>query len=213
MGQKVNPRVMRIGINGKDWDSVFCESKYAYAESIKKDFLIRSYVDKHFKAAKISELRVEKISNSYKLTIFAAKLSALTGKNMEIVEDLKKYITRVTNADAVIINFSEVKKPDTDAKLVAMSIAKQIETRANPKRAMKRAAQLATKSGGVKGVKVEISGRLGGVEIARSEKFHSGRIPLHTLSADIDYAHEEAKTVYGMIGVKVWICKGLKLAV
>lgn len=205
MGQKVNPIGIRLGIT-KPYSSVWYASTANFPANIKSDFEVRKYLNNELKNASVSKIVIDRPAKSIRVTIHTARPGIVIGKKGEDVEKLRKKITEIAGVPAQV-NISEVRKPDLDAKLVADSIASQLERRVMFRRAMKKAIQNAMRVG-AKGIKVEVSGRLGGAEIARSEWLREGRVPLHTLRADIDYALSEAVTTYGVIGVKVWIFKG-----
>ena len=206
MGQKVNPNGMRIGIN-KTWNSFWIADKKDMAKFIKEDDTIRKYVLKNYKSAGISSVKIERGGDSVTITIETGKPGVLIGQKGAGVEALRKTLEKMSSAKRVNVNIKEVKNVDLDAKLVAESIALQLEKRAQFRRVMKAAMQRTMRAGAV-GIKTMVSGRLDGAEIARSEHYHEGSIPLQTLRADIDYAHVEANTTFGVIGVKVWIYKG-----
>ncbi|XBC37604.1 MAG: 30S ribosomal protein S3 [Buchnera aphidicola (Meitanaphis microgallis)] len=205
MGQKVHPNGMRLGII-KHWNSVWFSSTRHFADTLNSDFKVREFLKKKLCKASISRIVIERPSKSVRITIYSARPGIVIGKKGEDVEKLRLAITNITGVPAQI-NISEVRKPELDAKLVADNITSQLERRVMFRRAMKRSVQNAMRQG-AKGIKIEISGRLGGVEIARREWYREGRVPLHTLRADIDYNLSEAYTTYGVIGVKVWIFKG-----
>ncbi len=206
MGQKVNPNGMRIGIN-KTWNSFWYTDKKNIAKNIKEDNVIRNYILKEYKSCAISSVLIERTNDSITVTITTAKPGILIGQKGAGVEALKKNVEKLTNAKKVNVNIVEQKNPDLDAKLVAESIASQLEKRAQFRRVMKSAMQRVMRAGAV-GVKTMVSGRLDGAEIARSEHYHEGSLPLHTIRANIDYACTEAHTTFGVLGVKVWINKG-----
>ncbi len=206
MGQKVNPNGMRLGIN-KTWNSFWYADKKDLAKSIKEDNVIRTYILKEYKSCAISNVLIERTENAVTVNIYTGKPGVLIGQKGAGVEALKKNVEKLSSAKRVNVNIIEVKNQDLDAKLVAESIAAQLEKRAQHKRVMKSAIQRAMRAGAV-GCKVMVSGRLGGAEIARSEHDHEGSLPLHTLRTNIDYACVEAHTTYGVLGVKVWINKG-----
>lgn len=205
MGQKVHPIGIRLGIT-KPYASVWYAPTSTFAANIKSDFEVRSFLQKELRNASVSKIVIDRPAKSIRVTIHTARPGIVIGKKGEDVEKLRKKIASLAGVPAQV-NISEVRKPDLDAKLVADSIASQLERRVMFRRAMKKAIQNAMRVG-AKGIKVEVSGRLGGAEIARSEWLRDGRVPLHTLRADIDYAVSEAITTYGVIGVKVWIFKG-----
>ncbi len=203
MGQKVNPVGYRLGVN-KDWDSRWY-SKKDYAELVNKDIKIREYILKSLKDASISSVIIERKKSKTEVTIRTAKPGVIIGRGGEDIEKLRKAVSRLVNEE-VFINIVEEKNPNLNAKLVADNIAMQIENRAPFRAAQKRAIRDTMKAG-AKGIKTLVSGRLNGVEMARSEGYTEGTVPLHTIRADIDYAQSEANTTYGKIGVKVWIYK------
>ncbi len=205
MGQKVNPIGIRLGIT-KPYASTWFANGESFADNIKSDAQVRKFLSAELKNASVSKIVIDRPAKSIRVTIHTARPGIVIGKKGEDVEKLRKQIAKIAGVPAQV-NISEVRKPDLDAKLVADSIASQLERRVMFRRAMKKAIQNAMRVG-AKGIKVEVSGRLGGAEIARSEWLREGRVPLHTLRADIDYALSEAVTTYGVIGVKVWIFKG-----
>jgi small subunit ribosomal protein S3 len=204
MGQKVNPIGIRLGIN-KDWNSKWFASKN-YAQLLNQDINLRKYLKKKLMAAAVSRIQIERPANNAIVTIHAARPGVLIGKKGGGIESLRADISAKLGVP-VHLNVEEVRKPELDSTLVAEGIAQQLEQRVMFRRAMKRAVTSAMKSG-AKGIKICVSGRLGGAEIARSEWYREGRVPLHTFRADIDYGTAESKTTYGIIGVKVWIFKG-----
>ena len=204
MGQKVNPYGIRLGIN-KTWSSRWF-SKSQYTKLLHEDLKIKSYVEKKLKNASISKINIERAAKKLRLSIFSSRPGIIIGKKGADIEMLKNDISKMSNLE-VFLDIKEVRKPEVEAKLVAENIASQLEKRISFRRAMKKAVQSAMRLG-AKGVKVVCSGRLGGAEIARTEKYHEGSVPLHTLRGDIDYATAEAETTYGICGIKVWINKG-----
>lgn len=205
MGQKVNPIGFRVGIYG-DWDASWF-AKGSYGDQFLEDMKIRNYLAKTLDKAEISKVKIEKTGESIKVTIFSARPGQVIGKKGQGIDNVKQEIASLIGKNSVEIFVQEVKKPELDATIVAKNIADQIERRVNFKRATKKAAT-STKAAGAKGIKICVSGRIGGAEIARSEWLRLGSIPLHTLRADIDYGFAEADTKYGKIGVKVWISRG-----
>ena len=205
MGQKVHPTGIRLGIS-KPWVSTWYANTKDYSETLFGDHKVRAFLTKELKAASVSKIVIERPAKSIRVTIHTARPGVVIGKKGEDVEKLRQAVTKLAGVPAQI-NISEVRKPELDAQLVADSISSQLERRVMFRRAMKRAVQNAMRLG-AKGIKVEVSGRLGGAEIARSEWYREGRVPLHTLRADIDYATSSAHTQYGVIGIKVWIFKG-----
>ena len=205
MGQKVNPVGIRLGIVRKH-NSTWYASPKNYANYLISDLKVREYLFRRLKNASVSNVLIERPADNAKITICTARPGVVIGKKGEDVESLRKEVAKLMGMP-VTINIEEVRKPDVDAKLVAESIASQLERRIMFRRAMKRAVQNAQKQGAL-GIKVQVSGRLGGAEIARTEWYREGRVPLHTLRADIDYSTARAETTFGTIGVKVWIFKG-----
>lgn len=204
MGQKVNPIGMRVGII-RDWESKWYADKN-YADLLHEDIKIREYIENRLKDASVSGVEIERAANRVNITIHTAKPGMVIGKGGSEVEALRKSLNALTGKK-VHINIVEIKKADLDAKLVAENIARQLENRVSFRRAQKQAIQR-TMRAGAKGIKTQVSGRLGGADIARAEHYSEGTVPLHTLRADIDYAHAEADTTYGKLGVKVWIYRG-----
>lgn len=205
MGQKVHPTGIRLGIV-KEHNSVWYADGSAYAENLVSDLQIRAYVEEKLAHASVSRVVIERSAQTAKLTVHTARPGIVIGKKGEDVEKLRKDLSAKMGVP-VHINIEEIRKPDIDAKLVAANVAGQLERRVMFRRAMKRVVQNALRQG-AEGIKVQVSGRVGGAEIARTEWYREGRVPLHTLRADIDYATHEASTTYGIIGVKVWIFKG-----
>ncbi|MFN3344857.1 MAG: 30S ribosomal protein S3 [Chloroherpetonaceae bacterium] len=207
MGQKVNPNGFRLGII-RDWDSRWYDAGANIAEKIKEDRLIREYVITRLKRQKagVSKVIIERTTKNIKLYIYAARPGAVVGKSGEEINTLGQELGRLTKKE-VKIDVIEIKKPELDAQLVADNIAAQLEGRVSFRRAMKQAMQQANRAG-AEGVRIQVSGRLGGAEIARMEQYREGKVPLHTLRADIDYAQSTAFTITGTVGVKVWIYKG-----
>ncbi len=205
MGQKVHPTGIRLGIVKKHTSVWYAEGK-DYAQYLLADLQVREFIKKKLANASVSRVEIERSAQTAKLTIFTARPGIVIGKKGEDVESLRRILTEKMGIP-VQINIEEIRKPDLDALLVADSVASQLERRVMFRRAMKRAVQNAMRQG-AEGIKVMVGGRLGGAEIARSEWYREGRVPLHTLRADIDYGTAEAHTTYGIIGVKVWIFKG-----
>ena len=205
MGQKVNPIGIRLGIS-RDHNSVWFAEKDKYREILFNDFQVREFLKKELDNAFVSKVHIERPAQSAKVTIHTARPGMIIGKRGEDIDRLREKLTQIMNVP-VSLNIQEIRKPDLDAQLVAANIALQLEKRAMFRRVMKRAAQNTMRQGAL-GVKIKVSGRLGGAEIARSEWHKEGRVPLHTLRADVDYGLAEAKTTYGIIGVKVWIFRG-----
>lgn len=211
MGQKVHPHGLRVGVI-KDWDAKWFADNKNFADNLIEDNKVREFVKRRLYQAGISKIEIERAAKRIKLNIFTAKPGIVIGKGGSGIEALKKDIVKMVGDKTVLINIVEVKSSETNAQLMAENIAQQLEKRIAFRRAMKQTIQRAMKQG-VKGVKTECSGRLGGAEIARSERYHEGTIPLQTLRADIDYGFAEADTTYGKIGVKVWVYKGEVLPV
>lgn len=204
MGQKVHPIGMRVGII-RDWDAKWYAEK-EYAEFLHEDLKIRKFIASKLADAAVSTVEIERAANRVNVSIHTAKPGMVIGKGGAEVENLRKELNKLTGK-RVHINIVEIKKPDLDAKLVGEGIARQLENRVAFRRAQKQAIQRTMRSG-AKGIKTQVSGRLNGADIARSEGYSEGTVPLHTLRADIDYAWEEADTTYGKLGVKVWIYRG-----
>ncbi|MCR3755451.1 MAG: 30S ribosomal subunit protein S3 [Sodalis sp. Psp] len=205
MGQKVHPNGVRLGIV-KSWNSTWYANTKEFADNLDSDFKVRQFLNQELSKASVSRVVIERPAKSIRVTIHTARPGIVIGKKGEDVEKLRRVIADITSVPAQI-NIVEVRKPELDAKLVADSISSQLERRVMFRRAMKRAVQNGMRLG-AKGIKVEVSGRLGGTEIARTEWYREGRVPLHTLRADVDYNTAEAHTTYGVLGVKVWIFKG-----
>ncbi|MFD2250199.1 small subunit ribosomal protein S3 [Pseudochelatococcus lubricantis] len=205
MGQKVNPVGLRLGIN-RTWDSRWFAGKGEYGRLLHEDIAIREALLKQLKQAAVSRIVIERPHRKARVTIYSARPGVVIGKKGADIEKLRKTVSKLTSAE-VSINIVEVRKPETDATLVADSIAQQLERRVAFRRAMKRAVQSAIRLG-AEGIRINCSGRLGGAEIARLEWYREGRVPLHTLRADIDYGTATAFTTYGTCGIKVWIFKG-----
>ena len=205
MGHKVHPTGIRLGIS-KDWNSKWFAGKRQYAEHLVSDLKVRELLKEKLAQAGVSKILINRPQKNADITIFTARPGVVIGKKGEDIEKLRREVSKIMGVDAHI-NVSEVRKPELDAQLVAESIAQQLERRIMFRRAMKRSVQNAMRLGAL-GIKVNVAGRLNGAEIARSEWYREGRVPLHTLRADIDYGLAEARTTYGVIGVKVWIYKG-----
>ncbi|AEG58601.1 30S ribosomal protein S3 [Desulforamulus ruminis] len=205
MGQKVNPKGLRIGII-KDWDGKWFADKRNYSNLLIEDVKIREFIKKKLYQAGIAKIQIERAANRVKISIHTAKPGIVIGRGGAEVENLRKQLEKMT-AKQVNVNIVEIKTPEVDAQLVAENIASQLEKRIAFRRAMKQTVQRSLRLG-AKGIKIACSGRLGGAEIARTEWYSEGKVPLHTLRADIDYGFAEANTTYGKIGVKVWIYKG-----
>ena len=204
MGQKINPKGFRTGVI-RDWESRWYAGKN-YADLLHEDIKIREYIEERLKDAAVSKIEIERAANRVNISISTAKPGMVIGKGGSEVEALRKSMNELTGKK-VHINIVEVKNPDVDAKLVAENIARQLESRISFRRAQKQVIQRALR-GGAKGIRTQVSGRLGGADMARSESYSEGTVPLHTLRADIDYANAEADTTFGKLGVKVWIYRG-----
>lgn len=204
MGQKVHPVSFRLGVI-RTWDSRWF-SKHEFGDLLREDHEIRAVIEKKFDHAGISRIEIERAANRAKMTIHTARPGIIIGRKGSEIEGLRKTLEKLTNKQ-IAINIEEVKKPDLDAALVGKNVASQLLRRIAFRRAMKRSVMQAMKAGAL-GIKIECCGRLGGAEMARREWYREGRVPLHTIRADIDYAMTEAKTKYGVIGIKVWIFKG-----
>jgi small subunit ribosomal protein S3 len=205
MGQKVNPVGFRLGIV-KDHTSTWYADSKSYADKLLNDLEVREYLRKRLASASVSRIDIERPAQSARLTIHTARPGIVIGKKGEDVERLRGEVARLMGVP-VHINIEEIRKPELDAYLAALNVAQQLERRVQFRRAMRRVLQNAMRLG-AKGIRIRVAGRLGGADIARSETYREGRVPLHTLRADIDYATAEARTTYGVIGVKVWIFKG-----
>lgn len=205
MGQKVNPVGIRLGIV-KDWASRWYASSKDFSETLVADLQVREYLRKRLSQAGISRIQIDRPARNAKVTIYSARPGVIIGKSGKEVENLRDEISKIVKVP-VHVSIEEVRKPELDARLVAESVAQQLERRIMFRRAMKRAVTTAIRAG-AQGIKVSVAGRLGGSEIARTEWYREGRVPLQTFRADIDYAHAESHTTYGVIGVKVWIFKG-----
>ena len=206
MGQKVHPTGIRLGIV-TDWSSKWYADSRDYADYLNTDLTVRAFLKKRLAQASVSRVQIERTAGTANLTIYTARPGLVIGKKGEDIERLRVEVAKMMGLAKVHINIEEIRKPELDAQLVAESIAQQLERRIMFRRAMKRAVTNSMRLG-AQGVKVNVAGRLNGAEIARSEWYREGRVPLHTLRADIDYGFAEALTTYGVIGVKVWIFKG-----
>jgi small subunit ribosomal protein S3 len=206
VGQKVHPIGFRLGIY-KDWDARWFAQGNNYGNMVIEDLKIRKYLENRLKKAEISKIEIEKAGDNLRVIVFAGKPGMIIGKKGQDIDTLRNELAKIFSKVNVEVSVQEVKKPELDATLVAKAIASQLERRVSYKRAMKRSVTTTMRSG-AKGIKICTAGRLQGAEIARSEWAREGSVPLHTLRSDIDYGFAEAKTTYGIIGVKVWICKG-----
>ena len=205
MGQKTHPVGFRLNVR-KSWSSTWFAEKNNFAESLEEDVRIRKYISFRLPNAGISNVEINRTSKKVSVTIHTARPGIVIGRGGEEVNKLKKELRQLTNKSDAQINISEVKRPELNAALVGMNICQQLKKKISYRRVINKAMQ-ATMRMGATGIRINVAGRLGGVEIARSEKYSDGSVPLHTLRADIDYALSEAHTAYGIIGVKVWICK------
>lgn len=205
MGQKVNPHGLRVGVI-KDWDAKWYANDKDFADLLVEDNTVREFIKKKFYAAGVARIVIERTANRVKVNIHTAKPGMVIGKGGAGVDELKKDLEKMTKK-SVLVNIVEIKNADTNAQLVAENIAAQLERRVSFRKAMKQSIGRSMRYG-IKGIKVGVAGRLGGAEMARTEHYHEGTIPLHTLRADIDYGFAEATTTYGKLGVKVWIYHG-----
>lgn len=205
MGQKVNPIGLRLGIN-RTWDSRWYADSADYGRLLHEDLKIREFIKNKLKQAGISKIIIERPHKKCRITVHTARPGMVIGKKGADIEKLRKELSKIVD-DEVFVNLVEIRKPEIDANLIADDIARQLERRASFRRAMKRSIQSAMRLGAL-GVRVMVAGRLGGAEIARTEQYAEGSVPLHTLRADIDYGTAEAETTYGIIGIKVWVYKG-----
>jgi len=205
LGQKVNPIGLRLGVN-RSWDSVWFDEKN-FAARVNEDILIRHYLNRRFAKSSISTIKIDRKPSKTTITVSTSRPGLIIGKGGSEIEVVKKQLKKILGYDNLQINVNEIKRPGLSAELVGQSIAQQLEKKVNYRRAVKKSIQ-STMSMGAEGIRVCVSGRLNGAEIARGETFRDGRVPLHTLRADIDYALVEANTTYGIIGIKVWIFKG-----
>lgn len=209
MGQKVHPTGFRLGIT-QDWRSKWYADKKKYTKALHEDIAIRKFVEERYKQAGIADVIIERLGDKIRVNVVAARPGIVIGNKGAEVEKLNEVVRKITSNKDVIVNVTEVKRPELNAKLVAEDIALQLERRVTHRRAMKKAIDSAMKAG-ARGIKTQVGGRIGGVDLARKEWFMAGRMPLQTLRADIDYGTARASTKYGILGVKVWIYKGDKL--
>jgi|LNFM01.1.fsa_nt_gb small subunit ribosomal protein S3 len=205
MGQKINPVGLRVGIN-RTWDSRWFAGRQEYSKLFLEDMAIRAHILKQQRAASISKVVIERPHRKCRVTVYTGRPGVLIGKKGTDIEKLRSEIAALTSSE-VHLNIVEIRKPEIDAILIAEGIAQQLERRVAFRRAMKRSVQTALKSGAL-GIRINVAGRLGGAEIARTEWYREGRVPLHTLRADIDFGYGRAMTAYGIIGIKVWVFKG-----
>ena len=210
MGQKTHPKGRRLEVN-KNWTSNWCPKKNAYATDLAQDIKLRKYLKKRLQDASVASIVIERTSQAITVTIYTARPGIVIGRGGEEVSRLKKEVAKLCNTEDIHLNINEVKRPELNAELVGQNIASQLVKKMPYRRVLNKTMQ-STMRMGAEGIRINVSGRLGGVEIARSERFMEGRVPLHTLRADIDYALVEAHTTYGIIGIKVWICNGFSKA-
>ena len=211
MGQKTHPKGLRLEIN-KNWTSNWFPKKNAYATDLAQDIKLRKYLKKRLQDASVASVNIERTSQAITVTIHTARPGIVIGRGGEEVAKLKKEVSKLCNTEDIHLNINEVKRPELNAELVGQNIASQLVKKMPYRRVLNKTMQ-STMRMGAEGIRINVSGRLGGVEIARSERFMEGRVPLHTLRADIDYALVEAYTTYGIIGIKVWICNGFSKAI
>ena len=210
MGQKTHPIGLRLEVN-KNWTSNWFPKKNAYATDLAQDIKLRKYLKKRLQDASVASINIERTSQSITVTIHTSRPGIVIGRGGEEVSRLKKEVAKLCNTEDIHLNINEVKRPELNAELVGQNIASQLIKKMPYRRVLNKTMQ-STMRMGAEGIRINVSGRLGGVEIARSERFMEGRVPLHTLRADIDYALVEAHTTYGIIGIKVWICNGFAKA-
>tara|TARA_B100001559_G_C16244669_1_gene504080 strand:- start:89 stop:727 length:639 start_codon:yes stop_codon:yes gene_type:complete len=210
MGQKTHPKGLRLEVN-KNWTSNWFPKKNAYATDLAQDIKLRKYLKKRLQDASVASVNIERTSQAITVTIHTARPGIVIGRGGEEVSRLKKEVAKLCNTEDIHLNINEVKRPELNAELVGQNIASQLIKKMPYRRVLNKIMQ-STMRMGAEGIRINVSGRLGGVEIARSERFMEGRVPLHTLRADIDYALVEAHTTYGIIGIKVWICNGFAKA-
>ena len=205
MGQKTNPIGLRIAVT-KDWRSKWYANKKDFGKLLSEDRQIRELLKKKLESASVPKIHIERAATRCRITIFTARPGVVIGRKGAEIDKLKEELSKMTGKE-IYVDIQEIKSPETDAQLVAENIALQLERRISFRRAMKKAVQTAMDFG-ADGIKIRCAGRLGGAELARTETYHEGRVPLHTLRANIDYGFAEAKTVYGKLGIKCWVCKG-----
>lgn len=205
MGQKTNPIGLRIAVN-KDWRSKWYAEKKEFAKLFNEDRIIRDILKKKLESASVPKIQIERAATRCRITIFTARPGVVIGRKGAEIDKIKEELSKMTGKE-IYVDIVEIKTPETDAQLVAENVALQLERRVSFRRAMKKALQTA-KDFGAEGIKIRCAGRLGGAELARVEQYHWGRVPLHTLRANIDYGFAEAHTVYGKLGIKCWVCKG-----
>ena len=210
MGQKTNPIGFRIAVT-KDWRSKWYADKRTFGKLLAEDWQIRDILKKKLESASVSRIQIERAATRCRITIYTARPGVVIGRKGAEIDKLKEELSRMTGKE-IYVDIGEIKDPEADAQLVAENIAIQLERRVSFRRAMKKAVQTTMNMPGVEGVRIRCAGRLGGAELARTEQYLEGRVPLHTLRANIDYGFAEAKTVYGKLGIKCWICKGERKA-
>ena len=210
MGQKTHPKGLRLEVN-KNWTSNWFPKKNAYATDLAQDIKLRKYLKKRLQDASVASINIERTTQAITVTIHTARPGIVIGRGGEEVSRLKKEVAKLCNTEDIHLNINEVKRPELNAELVGQNIAQQLIKKMPYRRVLNKTMQ-STMRMGAEGIRINVAGRLGGVEIARSERFMEGRVPLHTLRADIDYALVEAPTTYGVIGIKVWICNGFTKA-
>jgi len=210
MGQKTHPKGLRLEVN-KNWTSNWFPKKNAYATDLAQDIKLRKYLKKRLQDASVASINIERTTQAITVTIHTARPGIVIGRGGEEVSRLKKEVAKLCNTEDIHLNINEVKRPELNAELVGQNIANQLIKKMPYRRVLNKTMQ-STMRMGAEGIRINVSGRLGGVEIARSERFMESRVPLHTLRADIDYALVEAHTTYGIIGIKVWICNGFAKA-
>ena len=210
MGEKTHPKGLRLEVN-KNWTSNWFPKKNAYAADLAQDIKLRKYLKKRLQDASVASINIERTTQAITVTIHTARPGIVIGRGGEEVSRLKKEVAKLCNTEDIHLNINEVKRPELNAELVGQNIASQLIKKMPYRRILNKTMQ-STMRMGAEGIRINVSGRLGGVEIARSERFMEGRVPLHTLRADIDYALVEAHTTYGIIGIKVWICNGFAKA-
>lgn len=207
MGQKTNPIGLRIAVN-KDWQSKWFAEKKEFGSLLREDHEIRHLLKKKLETASVPKIQIERAANRCRITIYTARPGVVIGRKGAEIDKIKEQLSRMTGKE-IYVDIQEIKSPELNAQLVAENVALQLERRISFRRAMKRAVQTAMDFG-AEGIRIRCAGRLGGAELARVEQYHQGRVPLHTLRADIDYGFTEARTLYGVLGVKCWICRGEK---
>lgn len=209
MGQKTNPIGLRVAVN-HDWRSKWYAEKKEFGKLLNEDYKIRELLKKKLEAASVPRIQIERAANRCRITIMTARPGVVIGRKGAEIDKLKEELSRMTGKE-IYVDIMEIKQPESDAQLIGENIALQLERRVSFRRAMKKAIQTAMDMPGVEGIKIRVGGRLGGAELARVEIYHEGKVPLHTLRANIDYGFAEANTVYGKLGIKCWVCKKAEL--